>query len=98
MAFAKQGLKEALLELENASLAEASAALRDHFQAARLDLNEVRDDEDQSHEREAADLAEGLQPLVHEREAQRRVVEGTSSNRSNASKPGPSSRSMDATS
>ena len=75
MTFAKQGLKEALLKLEDLSIARADAALRDHFQAARLNLDETRDDQDQSQQRQEAVLASAAESRVHEHEAHRRIIE-----------------------
>jgi hypothetical protein len=75
MTFAKRGLKEALLKLEDLSIARADAALRDHFQAARLHLDETRDDQDQSQQRQEAVLAGASELRVHEHEAHRRIIE-----------------------
>jgi transcription elongation GreA/GreB family factor len=75
MAFAKSGLKEALLRLEDLSIEQASAALRANFQAARLNLDDIEDDQDQSQQRQAAEMADALWPRVHEHETHRRILE-----------------------
>jgi hypothetical protein len=75
MTFTKHGLKEALLKLEDLSVETADAALRDHFQAARLNLDETQDDQDQSLQRQEAVLASASESRVHEHEAHRRTIE-----------------------
>jgi hypothetical protein len=74
MPFTKSGLKEALLRLEDLSIEQASAALRAAFQAARLNLDDARDDHDQS-QRQAAEIAGALWPRVHEHETHRRILQ-----------------------
>jgi hypothetical protein len=88
MTFTKHGLKEALLKLEDLSIARADAALRGHFQATRLHLDETRDDQDQSQQRQEAVLAMASESRVHEHEAHRRLIEAATFEPKRRAEPG----------